>query len=140
MRRMLTQNLGWKLLSVALAFALWAAVGHDPETGTSVAARVQYKNLADDLDISDGLPEDVTLELRGPSRRLQQNNLSSVSVLLDFARLGQRVRIAGDDHLIARSPGGVLREGRPGTGPGDQERRGGQQEGLQVRAPGPNGI
>ena len=87
MRRLLTQNLGWKLLSVVLAFSLWAAVGHDPETATSVAARVQYKNLANDLDISSGIPGEVTLELRGPSRRLQQSNLSSVSVILDFSNI-----------------------------------------------------
>jgi YbbR domain-containing protein len=87
MRRMLTQNLGWKLLSLALAFALWAAFGRDVETATSVAARVHYKNLAGDLDISSGLPGEVTLELRGPSSRLQQSSLASVSVVLDFAHI-----------------------------------------------------
>jgi YbbR domain-containing protein len=86
-RRLFTQNVGWKLLSLLLAFALWATVGRDPETATSVAARVQYKNLADDLDISSGMPEEVTLELRGPSRRLQQGNLALVNVVLDFAHI-----------------------------------------------------
>jgi YbbR domain-containing protein len=85
MRRILTNNLGWKLLSLLLAFALWATIGRDPETATSVAARVQYKNLADHLDISSGLPDEVTLELRGPSRRLQQANQSTV--ILDFAHV-----------------------------------------------------
>jgi YbbR domain-containing protein len=84
---MLTQNLGWKLLSLALALALWATFGRDAETATSVAARVHYKNLTDDLDISSGLPGEVTLELRGPSSRLQQSNLSSVNVVLDFAHI-----------------------------------------------------
>lgn len=87
MRRMLSQNLGWKLLSLLLAFALWAFVGRDAETATSVAARVQYKNLANDLDISSGMPEEVTLELQGPSRRLQQENLAAVSVILNFAHV-----------------------------------------------------
>ena len=87
MRRALTQNLGWKLLSGLLAFVLWATVGRDAETATSVASRVQYKNLANDLDISSGMPEEVTLELRGPSRRLQQDNLASVNVVLDFSHV-----------------------------------------------------
>jgi len=87
MRRMLTQNLGWKLLSLLLAFALWATVGRVTETVTTVAARVQYKNLADGLAISSGLPDEVTLELRGPSRRLQQADQSTVSVILDFAHI-----------------------------------------------------
>jgi YbbR domain-containing protein len=84
---MLTQNLGWKLLSVLLAFALWVAIGRDPETETSVVARVHYMNLASDLDISSGLPGEITLELRGPSRRLQQANPASVNVILDFAHV-----------------------------------------------------
>ncbi|MGA2185399.1 MAG: CdaR family protein [Bryobacteraceae bacterium] len=87
MRRLLTHNLGWKLLSLLLAFALWATIGRDAETATSVAARVQYKNLADDLEISSGMPGEVTLELRGPSRRLQEGNLAAVSVVLDFAHV-----------------------------------------------------
>jgi YbbR domain-containing protein len=87
MKRILTENAGWKLLSLLLATALWAFVGHDAETATSVAARVQYKNLADDLDISSGLPTEVTLELRGPSRRLQQDNLAAVSVVLNFVHV-----------------------------------------------------
>jgi len=86
-KRALTQNLGWKFLSLLLAFALWATIGRDPETATSMAARVHYKNLADDLDISSGMPEEVTLELRGPSRRLQQDRLASVNVVLDFAHV-----------------------------------------------------
>jgi YbbR domain-containing protein len=87
MKRLLTENFGWKLLSLLVAFALWATIGRDAETATSVAARVQYKNLADDLDISSGMPGEVTLELRGPSRRLQQDNLAAVSVVLNFAHV-----------------------------------------------------
>ncbi|MGD0616205.1 MAG: CdaR family protein [Bryobacteraceae bacterium] len=87
MRRFLTRNLHWKLLSLLLAFALWITMGHVTETATSVAARVQYKNLADNLDISSGLPGEVSLELRGPSRRLDQENLASVIVVLDFAHV-----------------------------------------------------
>ncbi len=52
MRRMLTQNLGWKLLSLALALALWATFGRDAETATSVAARVHYKNLTGTIPAS----------------------------------------------------------------------------------------
>lgn len=87
MRRILTQNLGWKLLSLLIAFALWLTLGRDPETATSLVARVHYMNLAGDLDISSGMPGEVTLELRGPSRRLQQANPASVNVILDFANV-----------------------------------------------------
>jgi YbbR domain-containing protein len=84
---MLTRNLGWKLFSLLLAFALWAAMGRVTETATSVAAQVRYEHLADDLAIVSGMPAEVMLELRGPSRRLHQDNLDAVSVVLDFARV-----------------------------------------------------
>jgi len=87
MKRMFTQNVGWKLLSLLLAFALWLTIGRDPETETSAVARVHYMNLAADLDISSGMPGEVTVELRGPSRRLQQINPASINVTLDFAHV-----------------------------------------------------
>lgn len=87
MKRLFTENIGWKLLALGLAIALWVALGHDSETAASVSAQVRYKELGDGLEISSGIPETVTLELRGPSRRLQHENLAAVSVVLDFAHV-----------------------------------------------------
>jgi len=87
MKGLFTENIGWKLLALGLSFALWVILGHDQETAASVSAQVRYKDLADGLEISSGVPETVTLELRGPSRRLQHENLATVSVILDFARV-----------------------------------------------------
>jgi len=87
MKRLFLENIGWKLLALGLSFALWVIFGHDQETAASVSAQVRYKDLADGLEISSGVPETVTLELRGPSRRLQHDNLAAVSVILDFSHV-----------------------------------------------------
>jgi YbbR-like protein len=62
---------GWKLLSLAVAFAIWAMVASEPELSTFVSTQVEYKNLPSDLEISSNPVTTVLLELRGPSGELQ---------------------------------------------------------------------
>lgn len=85
--RRLTANLGWKLLSLLLAFVLWALMGRQSEMAMTVPAPVQYRNIAEDLDISSDIPERISLEVRGPADRLTPSYLASASVALDFAHL-----------------------------------------------------
>lgn len=87
-----TRNLGWKLLSVAIAVVLWISVAREPEVATSLSVPVDFKNMSNDLDITGNLPERVRLELRGPSGRLTRDNLSTVAVVLDLsdAKPGER--------------------------------------------------
>jgi YbbR domain-containing protein len=85
MRQLLTQNLGWKLLSLLLAVGLWLAIAREPEVATSLSVPVEFKNMRDDLDISGDLPNRVFLEVRGTSGRLSRDNLSAVAVVLDLA-------------------------------------------------------
>lgn len=92
MVQLLTRNFGWKLLSLAIAVALWISVSREPEVATSLSVPVEFRNMRDDLDISGALPDRVRLELRGPSGRLARENLSSVAVVLDLsdAQPGER--------------------------------------------------
>jgi YbbR domain-containing protein len=92
MRQLLTRNLGWKLLSLAIAVALWVAVAREPDLATSVAVPIDFKSIPEDLDIGSNVPERVHVEMRGPSGRLSRANLADLAVILDLsdARAGQR--------------------------------------------------
>ena len=92
MIQLITRNLGWKLLSLLIAVALWIAVAREPEVATSLSVPVEFKNMRDDLDIDGNLPDRVRLEVRGPSGRLSRDNLSTVAVVLDLsdASAGER--------------------------------------------------
>lgn len=68
---LVTENFGWKILSVLIAVVLWALVASEPELSTFVNVRVEYKNLPDDLDLSSEPVTSVLLELQGPSGQLQ---------------------------------------------------------------------
>jgi YbbR domain-containing protein len=90
--QLLTRNLGWKLLSLAIAVVLWIAVSREPEVATSLSVPVDFKNMRDDLDIDGNLPDRVRLEVRGPSGRVTRDNLSAIAVVLDLsdASAGER--------------------------------------------------
>jgi hypothetical protein len=45
----ITRNLGWKLLSVALAVLLWITVEGEPELVTVQSVPVYYRNVDADL-------------------------------------------------------------------------------------------
>jgi hypothetical protein len=92
--RVLTRNLGWKLLSVGLAVLLWIAVEGEPELVTVQSVPVFYRNVEPSLALVANPPTTVRVELRGPSDVLGRDNLSNVSVLLDLAGVaepGERV-------------------------------------------------
>lgn len=83
--RALTDNPGWKLLSVLLAVLLWVAVEGEPELVTVQSVPVFYRNVDPSLALVSSPPATIRLELRGPSDVLGRDNLSGVAVLLDLA-------------------------------------------------------
>jgi YbbR domain-containing protein len=92
MKQLFTQNLGWKLLSLAIAVAIWIAVAREPELATSLSVPIELKNIPDDLDIGSAVPDQVHLEIRGPSGRLSRDNLTNAAMILDLgdAHAGER--------------------------------------------------
>jgi hypothetical protein len=82
--RVLTHNLGWKLLSVLLAVLLWIAVEGEPELVTVQTVPVFYRNVDAALALVSSPPANVRLELRGPSDVLSRDNLSNIALLVDL--------------------------------------------------------
>lgn len=87
MRRFLTDNLGWKLLSVLLAFLLWVSVAREPELATSISVPVLFKNVPADLDIASDVPERILLEVRGPAPRLTRDSLAQTAAVVDLSSI-----------------------------------------------------
>ena len=92
MRQFFTRNVGWKLLSLLIAIAIWIVVAREPELATSLSVPVELKNIPDDLDIGSNVPDRVHLEVRGPSGRLSRDNLADAALILDLgdAHAGER--------------------------------------------------
>jgi YbbR domain-containing protein len=97
------QNLGWKLLSLAIAVVVWGVVANEPELSTFTTVGVAYKNLPEDLEISSDPVSTVKLELRGPSGELRGVGGSGVQpeVILDMSKVepGERTFPIGDGNV-----------------------------------------
>jgi hypothetical protein len=106
--RVLTRNLGWKLLSVLLAVLLWVAVEGEPELVTVQSVPVFYRNVELTLALVSNPPATVRLELRGASDVLGRDNLSNVAVLLDLGGVTEPgERVFSISHTNVSLPAGV---------------------------------
>lgn len=84
--RFFTHNIGWKLLSLVAAFAIWINVASEPELSTILSAPVEFKNYPADLEISsNNIVESIDVEARGPSGQLRDVSAAPVTAIIDFA-------------------------------------------------------
>jgi YbbR domain-containing protein len=81
----LTRNAGWKLFSLMVALLLWLTYARDPEVGTFVSVPVEYRGMPEDLEISSDLVGSVSIDLRGPSAKIENFNAAKSAVVLDFS-------------------------------------------------------
>jgi hypothetical protein len=100
---LVTHNLAWKLLSLAIAVVVWGFVANEPELSTFASVGVEYKNLPDELEISSDPLTSVKLELRGPSGELRGigEGRAQPEVILDMSRVqpGERTFTIGDGNV-----------------------------------------
>jgi YbbR domain-containing protein len=106
MKQLFTHHLGWKLLALLMAIALWIAVAREPELATSLSVPIEFKNPPDDLAIGGAQPDRVRLEIRGPSGRLSRDNLANVAVILDLSDASE-----GERTYTIRAPNAGLPSG-----------------------------
>jgi YbbR domain-containing protein len=102
----LFENLGWKLLSLVMAVALWLTFVSAPELATSVSAPIEYQNIPINLEMLASVPERVHLEIQGASSRLE--SLSGIAVILNLSGVrGPGERTFTIDQSNVRVPFGV---------------------------------
>jgi len=80
-----TKNIGWKLLSLAIAVLIWIAVASEPELSTFVSVPVEFQGIPEDIEISSHPLETVTLELRGPAGELKEVRDTRGAVVLNLS-------------------------------------------------------
>ena len=112
LRELVTENIGWKLLSLFIAVALWVVVASEPELSTFATVRLEYRNLPDELEVSSEPVATVALELRGPSGELGANGESvHPAVILDMSGIRKSfggVPVLPGDIIIGDSDGVVV--------------------------------
>ncbi len=135
LRRLLLVNVGWKLLSLVIAFFLWFLVASEPELTTLATVRVEYKNLPDDLEISSEPAGTISLELRGPSGALRgvgEGVQPAVVIDMSAVQPGERTFPIGNDNV--QLPRSVhLVRARPSEVRFDFERRASRDVPVLVR-------
>ena len=80
----LTEHLGWKVLSLVVAIALWYLVIGDTEVGVSMPIVVQYRNLPADMEITGDHLDRLFIKVRGPRPRITTEALERTSLMLDL--------------------------------------------------------
>jgi len=84
MKRQVLVKLGWQLLALGLAFALWLVFTGSPRVVTSISAPIEYQNMPQDLESTAELPRRVSLEISGPAARLHEADLTNRRVVLNL--------------------------------------------------------
>jgi len=136
-KRPLLENLGWKVLSLAIAVALWMTLVGEQELTTSVSAPVVFRSLPQDLEISSDVPDRIHLEIQGSVGRL--SHLATPAVTLDLKsvdRPGERTFPIRQEN-VSLPPGVILSRAVPGGVRLRFERRMDREVPVRVRFTGP---
>ncbi len=84
LKKWFTENLGLKLVSLALAAGLWVAFGGDTVTETVLQVPLEFRNVPANLAVFSE-QQTAQLRIRGPSRVLQQARRSDFALRVDLS-------------------------------------------------------
>jgi YbbR domain-containing protein len=87
LRRYVFNNLGLKLISLALAVGLWLAVARDPVAEVAVEVAIEFHNIPQNLEISSENIPRAQIRLRGPERIVRRLQPADVYAELDVTNL-----------------------------------------------------
>lgn len=84
MKRLVTQNIGAKLMSLLIASLLWVAIVGEQELATTIDVPVEYRNFPKSYEVSNDTVNRVNLLVRGPSGKMTDRILKDISVVVDL--------------------------------------------------------
>ncbi len=98
-RNLLLHNWHLKLLSVVIAFFLWATYTGEPAAEVGFQVPLEFRNLPDTLEISGDVPAQIYVRVRGRASRLRELTSHDFSIPLDLAgaRPGEKFIRINDD-------------------------------------------
>ena len=113
-RRYIANNLGLKLLSLAVAVLLWLAITREPAAEIAFNVPIEFHNAPENLEISsEALPE-VQVRVRGAVRLVRALSPSEVHAVIDltgatppertFDLSPRRIRVPGDVEVVQVIP------------------------------------
>src|SRR5512144_2186532 len=82
--RYVRHNLGLKLLSLAAAVLLWAAVAREPIAEVAVNVPIEFQNIPDPLEISSETLPEAQVRVRGPARVVRDMGRAGVHCVVDL--------------------------------------------------------
>jgi YbbR domain-containing protein len=85
-------NLGLKIIALAVATAMWAAVARDPMAEVAVTVPIEFQHVPDNIEISSEVIPRAQIRLRGPGRTVSNLTTGQVHADVDLAgvRPGER--------------------------------------------------
>lgn len=84
LKRFLFRNWWLKLLSLALAYALWSVVTQSPPVETRLAAMLELRQVPPRLRVAGDVPSRIHVHLRGPETRLRSLRPEEVAVVINL--------------------------------------------------------
>jgi YbbR domain-containing protein len=85
LQRYVFAHFGYKVVSLALAIALWGAVSHDPVAEVEVSVPIEFHRIPANLEISSVNIPEALVRVRGPERVIHDVRPQGVHVELDLA-------------------------------------------------------
>lgn len=99
MKDLLLHNWHLKLVSLALAAALWAVVARAPTSEIGLSVPLEYQNIPPQAEVFGDTADRVDVRLRGPSSMIRTVSPQDVSLSIDIT--GMRM---GQERVLPLSP------------------------------------
>ncbi len=85
LRRMLLHNWYLKLLSLAIAFLLWAAYTAEPVAEVGYLVPLEFRNIPNGLELSGDIPTQIHVRVRGRSAIFRRLSAADLGIAVDLA-------------------------------------------------------